>query len=133
MPTETTETTETTQIRSLYEVVGGIDALKLAVDRFYQRVLADPQLVGYFEGQDVSRIKRHQVLLLSQVLGGPAEYSGRRLAEAHARLAITGPDYDRVVEHLVGTLRSLAVDDCVVSAVEGVVGGVKPDVVTTYA
>jgi hemoglobin len=123
--------TETTESRSLYEVVGGQEALKLAVDRFYVRVTEDPQLAHYFEGQDVPQIKRHQVLLLSQVLGGPAEYSGRQLGEAHAHLHVTSPDYDRVVEHLVGTLRDLAVDDSVVSAVEGVVAGVKPDIVPT--
>jgi hemoglobin len=122
--------TETTESRSLYEVVGGGDALKLAVDRFYERVVADPQLTHYFDGQDIPRIKRHQVLLLSQVLGGPAEYTGRQLGEAHAQLAITDPDYDRVVDHLVGTLRDLAVDHSVVSAVEGVVAGVKRDIVT---
>src|SRR3954469_212172 len=119
-----------TESRTLYEVAGGSAALKLAVDRFYERVVPDPQLAHYFEGQDVPRIKRHQVLLLSQVLGGPAEYSGRQLGEAHAPLGITEPDYDRVVGHLVGTLRDLEVHESVVSAVQGVVAGVKPDVVT---
>jgi hemoglobin len=121
-------TTETAQSRTLYEVVGGTDALKLAVERFYERVVADPQLAHYFQGQEIPRIKRHQVLLLSQVLGGPAEYSGRRLGEAHARLRITDADYDRVVGHLVGTLRGLEVDDSVIRAVAGVVAGVKPDI-----
>jgi hemoglobin len=122
--------TETTGTRSLYEVVGGTDALKLAVDRFYERVVADPQLAHYFEGQDVPRVKRHQVLLLSQVLGGPAGYSGRQLGEAHAQLRIADGDYDLVVDHLIGTLRGLEVDDRVVSAVEGVVAGVKRDIVS---
>ena len=123
-------TTEATESRSLYEVVGGQEALKLAVDRFYVRVTEDPQLAHYFEGQDVPQIKRHQVLLLSQVLGGPAEYSGRQLGEAHAHLHVNAPDYDRVVEHLVAVLRELGVDDSVISAVGGVVEGVKPDIVT---
>jgi hemoglobin len=122
--------TETADSRTLYDVVGGSEALKLAVDQFYERVTADPQLRHYFEGQDIPRIKRHQVLLLSQVLGGPAEYTGRQLGEAHAQLGIDDADYDRVVEHLVGTLRGLEVDESVVSAVEGVVAGVKPDIVT---
>lgn len=122
--------TETAESRTLYDVVGGTDALKLAVDQFYERVVADPQLAHYFEGRDVRRLKRHQVLLLSQVLGGPAEYTGRQLGEAHARLGITATEYDRVVEHLVGTLRGLDVHDSVVTAVQGVVAGVKPDIAT---
>jgi hemoglobin len=123
-------TTETAESRTLYDLVGGIDALKLAVDRFYEHVVADPQLAHYFQGQEVPRIKRHQVLLLSQVLGGPAEYSGRRLGEAHAQLGITGADYDRVAGHLVATLQELEVDDSAVRAVEAVVAGVKPDIAT---
>jgi hemoglobin len=114
---------------SLYDTLGGAEPLKLAVDRFYVAVTTDPQLAHYFEGKDVTRIKRHQVLLLSQVLGGPAEYDGRQLGEAHRGLHVTGPDYDRVVEHLIGTLRGLDVDDTVVSAVEGVVGSVRRDIV----
>ena len=37
-----------------------------------------------------ARVKRHQVLLLSQVLGGPAEYESE-LGEAHRGLGITAP------------------------------------------
>src|SRR3954447_9307673 len=114
---------------SLYDTLGGAEPLKLAVDRFYVAVTTDPQLAHYFEGQDVARIKRHQVLLLSQVLGGPAEYDGRQLGDAHRALHVTDADYDRVAEHLIGTLRGLDVDDTVASAVEGVVGSVRRDIV----
>jgi hemoglobin len=125
MSADTTGTRSTT----LYETLGGAAPLRLAVDQFYERVLGDPQLVHYFEGVDVPRVKRHQVLLLSQVLGGPAEYSGRALGAAHVGLDITGPDYDRVVEHLLATLGNLEVDPSVVHAVEAVVAGIRPDVV----
>jgi hemoglobin len=122
-----------TQSTSLFETVGGTETLKIAVDRFYERVLADAQLRHYFDGVDIPRVKRHQVLLFSQVLGGPAQYAGRALGEAHAGLDITGADYDRVVEHLVGTLGDLGVDSSVVSAVEGVVADVRPDIVLVHA
>ena len=66
-----------TRSTTLYDTLGGMEPLKLAVDQFYEKVLGDPQLEHYFEGVDLVRVKRHQVLLLSQVLGGPAEYAGR--------------------------------------------------------
>jgi hemoglobin len=103
------------------------------VDRFYERILADRQLQHYFEGVDIPRVKRHQVLLLSQVLGGPAQYDGRALGEAHGGLNITGPDYDRVVEHLVGTLEGLGVDAAVLTAVQSVVADVRPEIVPPQA
>jgi hemoglobin len=95
--------------QTLYQSVGGADALRLAVDRFYTAVLADPQLAPYFEGKDIPAVKRHQVLLLTTVLGGPEAYEGRDLGEVHAGLAITGADYDRTVAHLVDVLTGLGV------------------------
>jgi hemoglobin len=125
MSTNTTAASSPT----LYETLGGAEPLRLAVDRFYEKVLSDPQLEHYFEGVDLARVKRHQVLLLKQVLGGPAEYSGQELGPAHAHLNINGSDYDRVVEHLVGTLTELNVDSTVVGALEGVVASVRSDIV----
>jgi hemoglobin len=126
------DATNTQTTTTLYETLGGIEPLKIAVDRFYERILSDPQLQHYFDGVDLARVKRHQVLLFSQLLGGPAQYDGRALGEAHAGLDITGPDYDRVVEHLIGTLQDLGVDGSVVSAVEGAVADVRPEIVPAH-
>jgi hemoglobin len=122
-----------TQSTSLYETLGGAEPLRAAVERFYEKVLGDPQLQHYFEDVDIPRLKRHQFLLFSQVLGGPARYDGRALGEAHAALDIADADYDRVVEHLIGTLRELNVDGSVISGVEGVVAGVRSDIVRADA
>ena len=115
---------------SHYDAIGGADALRLAVDRFYAAVLADPQLAPYFEGKDVSAIKRHQVLLLTTVLGGPDQYDGRDLGEAHAGLGITGEDYDRTVGHLVDVLTGLGVEGEPLAVLQATVVGVRDAVVT---
>ena len=80
-----------------YDAIGGGPAVSAVVNDFYVRVLADPQLVPYFEGVDMARLKRHQVLLVTQVLGGPAKYDGRSLPDdiilrAIAVVASTEPD-----------------------------------------
>jgi hemoglobin len=119
------------QSPSHYDAIGGADALRLAVDRFYTAVLADPQLAPYFEGKDVSAIKRHQVLLLTTVLGGPEQYDGRELGEAHAGLGITGEDYDRTVGHLVAVLTDLGVEGEPLAVLQAVVVGARSDIVST--
>ena len=58
-------------VATYYERVGGNAAVTGVVDQFYDRVLADPELVAYFDGVDVGHVKRHQVLLISSVLRGP--------------------------------------------------------------
>jgi hemoglobin len=115
---------------SLYDSIGGADALRLAVDRFYTAVLADPQLAPYFEGKDVPSIKRHQVLLLTTILGGPQPYEGRDLGEAHAGLDITGADYDRTVAHLVTVLTDLGVSGPPLEALQDAVLGARGAIVT---
>ncbi len=127
--------TETTQPDppSHYDRIGGIDTVRTAVDLFYDRVLADPDLAGYFEGVDVDRVKGHQALLISSLLGGPEEYTGRALGVAHQGLGITDEHYDKVVTHLVGVLEGAGVPDDTVDAVKGAVTAVKPDIVDAPA
>jgi hypothetical protein len=62
---------------SLYERLGGEAAIKEIVWLFYQRVVADPQLVGYFSGVDMMRQRRHMATFLSGALGGPRTYTDR--------------------------------------------------------
>lgn len=61
---------------NLFERIGGAAAVTAAVDRFYERVLADPELRDFFTGVSMSRLKGHQFAFISQVLGGPRRYSG---------------------------------------------------------
>lgn len=125
--------TESVEATSLYEQVGGAPAITEAVERLYRRLLDDPRVSAYFTGVDIPQLKRHQVLLLSQVLGGPAQYDGRTLAAAHAGLGITPEQYAVVGEHLVGVLQELGAPANVVEAVESVLGSVQSDVVAAPA
>lgn len=116
-----------------YDRLGGAPTIREAVDRFYVRVLADDELAPYFTDTEMAALKRHQVLLLSQVLGGPAAYDGRDLADVHRGLGITEAHYDRVVGHLVSVLVELGADDEAIAAAGTVVAGVKPDIVDSGA
>ncbi len=118
---------------TFYAAVGGAAALAEAVERFYARILADPMLAGRFEGVDMPRLKRHQALLLAQVLGGPQEYGGRPLGEAHAGMGISGAEYARVGEHLTGVLEELGVGADVLAAVSATLTAVEPEIVGSGA
>ncbi|WP_432561573.1 globin domain-containing protein [Kineococcus sp. SYSU DK003] len=118
---------------SLYERLGGTAGIGAAVEAFYERVVADPQLAPYFAGTDMATLRRHQTALLSQVTGGPAHYAGRDLSRAHARLGITAGDFDRVVEHLAGTLTDLGVAPADVEAVGAALTAHRGDIVQDRA
>jgi hemoglobin len=97
--------------QTLYDKLGADVGITKAVDEFYQRVVADPDLASFFSGVDMPTLRRHQVAMLSAATGGPAQYTGRDMETAHAGLGITDAHFDRVVEHLAGTLADLGVDN----------------------
>jgi hemoglobin len=112
-----------------YDAIGGGPAVSAVVNDFYERVLADPQLSPYFEGVDMARLKRHQVLLVSQVLGGPANYDGRSLDEAHEGLGIDHDDFARVAGHLTAAMSEAGVPEDIVMRAIAVVAATEPDIV----
>lgn len=124
---------DTTASRTDYDLIGGGRAVSALVDRFYELVLSDPELAGFFTDTDLPRLKRHQVLLISQVLGGPADYSGRDLREAHAGKQISSADYGRVGAYLVTALQEAAVPPDVIGRVGAVLGITGPQIVEVEA
>lgn len=117
---------------SYYDQIGGADAVKAAVGIFYDRVLADPELAGYFAGVEMTEQRRHLALLLTTVLGGPDNYRGRSLAEAHQPLNIPVAHYTLVGEHLIGTLTELRVPAEIIVHVQVVLGQVQDQVVAGH-
>ncbi|MFE9723605.1 group 1 truncated hemoglobin [Streptomyces sp. NPDC005794] len=115
---------------TLFESIGGADAVEAVVDIFYGRVLADPELSGYFEGRDMERLKRHQRLFVGQALGSKAPYPGRTMQRAHEGLAITSEAFDRVVGHLAAALKEAGLDDATIGTIAQTLLPLKPDIVT---
>ena len=112
-----------------YERVGGGAAIRVVVDRFYELVLSDERLATYFTDTDLPRLKRHQVLLISQVLGGPANYDGRDLQQAHSGLEISREDFGVVVSYLAQALREAGVEDEIIARVGATLAATEDDVV----
>jgi hemoglobin len=81
-----------------------------AVDAFYDRMLADPEVAEWFRGIDLKRLKEHQRAFLAVGLGGPEFYTGRSMRTAHSGLAITDEVYTMAVTHLAEALRGLDVE-----------------------
>jgi hemoglobin len=115
---------------SIYDSIGGASAVRAAVDGFYARVLADPQLAPFFTGTDLNRLKAHQRAFIAAAIGGPEIFEGRDMAPAHAGLGISGADFDAVVGHLVDTLTGLGVPAETIGHIGGALAPLRSDIVT---
>jgi hemoglobin len=117
-----------TATATLYERLGGMVSIDVAVDQFYARVIGDPELAAFFDHVDMRRLRAHQKAFLAMALGGPRRHAGCGPAEAHRHLAIDDHHVDLVAEHLAAVLAGLGVSpaliDEVVSAVDGLRGEV---------
>jgi hemoglobin len=92
---------------TLYERVGGPEAVDAMVGAFYRRVFADPVLRPFFESVDKDKLVRMQQELFTAALGGPPATSPMHLRDAHAGHGIEARHLGMFTEHLVETLRDL--------------------------
>lgn len=116
---------------TLFEQLGGEAAVKAAVDGFYDKVLADDRVNGFFEGVDMERQRRMQTGFLTFAFGGPSGYDGKNLRVAHAHLVAKGLNdshFDIILEHLGATLKELGVKDELIQQAAAVANSVRHDV-----
>ncbi|TQM66897.1 hemoglobin [Actinomadura hallensis] len=114
---------------SIYESIGGEEALTAVVDAFYERVLADEMLNPFFVGINVHKLKGRQVEFFGQALGGPMAYQGRSMRDVHLGLGIEQRHFDRVADHLVESLAEAGVPKETIGEIAAIVVPLADDVV----
>ncbi len=120
-----------TSAATLFERLGGVPAIKAAVDAFYERVLADPNLKPFFEGVNLRWLKGRQNAFFIQALGGPKVYKGQDMTTAHAKLPITQEHFGQVAGHLVAALAAVGVPKSLVDEVVSAVAPLAAQIVNT--
>jgi hemoglobin len=101
---------------TLYEAVGGMPFFERLVDRFYEGVAADPELLRvYPHPDDLAPARRRLTLFLAQYWGGPTAYNDERghprLRMRHAPFEIGPDERDRWLAHMRDAIASLEPPD----------------------
>jgi hemoglobin len=89
---------------SLYERLGGLDAITAVVDSFVSRSAGDDRINPKFARTDVPRLKKMLVDQVCEATGGPCTYAGRNMRETHDGMGVTAGEFDALVGDLVVTL-----------------------------
>lgn len=113
---------------SLYESIGGAAAVDAAVDLFYEKVLADERISGYFETVNMARQRNKQKAFLTFAFGGQNNYTGKDMRKAHAHMNLSEGDFDAVLENLGAALQELNVPEDLIARAAAVAMSVKDDV-----
>jgi hemoglobin len=96
---------------SLFERLGGIDAITAVVADFVGRTTSDPRIKERFFNTDPVHLQQMLVELVCMATGGPCTYSGRDMATAHAGMDLVDDEFNALVENLVGTLDKFQVPE----------------------
>lgn len=142
---------------SLYEQLGGAAAVNAAVDIFYRKVLADERISHFFDDVDMNKQSAKQKAFLTMAFGGPHQYTGKHMREAHAHLAdrswknyglinrlqvsrkhgepqyeiergLKDSHFDAVLENLRNTLTELGVAEHLIAQVDAIAESTRGDV-----
>lgn len=93
--------------QSLYQRLGGYDAIAAATDELLERLMADPQIGVYWKGasNDNQRKARQWIVdFMVEAAGGPAFYIGRSMQVSHHGMHINESDWDVFMRHSADTL-----------------------------
>lgn len=130
--------------KSLYDRLGGVNAISAVVDQFMLNVAADPKMARTFaplvqdvvkNGGDPAKSTRFQSLRnnlidqIGQASGGPQTYKGKDMVTAHKGMAITDDEFNSLVNDLVAALNKFNVPSTEQTELLTVLGGLKPQIV----
>ena len=120
---------------TLIERLGGISGIALVVDDFVDDFVADPVILANPKtrerktGEAVPGLKYHLTSIICEASGGPCEYVGPTLREAHKELNVGEAEWDRMVELFSATLARHNVGEREQQELFAILGPTKDDIV----
>ena len=122
----------TDQEKTLYERLGGYDAISAVADDLLPRLENDTQLGRFWANRGDDGIAREKQLLVDYLCasaGGPMLYTGRDMLTSHKGMNITESDWQVLIDHLKATLSELQVPQQEQDDVLGFINSTKADIV----
>jgi hemoglobin len=118
--------------QSLYQRLGGYDAIQAVASDLLPRLMADPQLGRFWQNRGEDGIQREKQLLvdyLCNAAGGPVYYTGRDMKLSHQGMGISNSDWQALIDHLTATLDKFGVPDAEKNDVLAFIESTKADIV----
>lgn len=97
--------------RSLYEELGGEAGVARLVDQLLIEYKADPRIAFFFAETDEEYLKARLREQICQISGGPCEYTGLSMADAHSGLEIKESEFNWFVEDSERAMRKLGLPE----------------------
>ncbi len=118
--------------KSLYERLGGYDAIAAVTNAVYLRLKSDDKLRRFSDHRGDDGVEREKQLLmdfLSAAAGGPLYYTGRDMKTVHKGMRLYEEDWQKAVGYLTAALDSFNVPERETAEVLALVESTKQEIV----
>jgi hemoglobin len=115
--------------KSLYERLGGKDAITAVVNEFAKIVLADSRINKKFAKSDPNRLVTNLIAFVCSATGGPEKYEGRDMKTSHKNMGTTEAEFDALAEDLIKALDKFKVPEQEKNELIGAIAPLKADIV----
>jgi hemoglobin len=118
--------------KTLYERLGGYDAISAVANDLLPRLQTDSRLARFWQHRSEDGVKREKQLLIDYLCssaGGPLHYTGRDMMTSHKGMKISEHDWSAFLGHLNATLETFHVPQAERDEVVAFVQSTKPDIV----
>jgi hemoglobin len=118
--------------KTLYERLGGYDAIAAVASDLLPRLQADARLARFWHNRSEDGVKREKQLLIDFICssaGGPLYYTGRDMNTSHRGMKISEADWSAFLGHLNATLDVFRVPQTERDQVVAFVQSTKADIV----
>jgi len=120
------------ETRTLYERLGGYDAIAAVAGNLLPRLMADEHLGRFWAHRGADGVEREKQLLidfLCQSAGGPVYYTGRKMSVTHHGMRISETDWERFISHVSATLAHFELPDTETNEVLGFIQSTRSEIV----
>ena len=118
--------------KTLYERLGGYDAIAAVATDLVARLQKDSRLGRFWAHRGADGVKRELQLLIDYLCwcaGGPVYYRGRDMKLAHQGMRISESDWNVFLGHAAATLQKFEVPEVEKSEIVTFVQGLRQDIV----
>ena len=118
--------------KSLYERLGGYDAIFAVTNDLLDRMEKDPQLGRFWQHRSEDGVKRERQLIVDFLVaatGGPVYYKGRDMKLSRQGMRISEGDWTIFLKHADATLKAFNVPQAEYDEVVAFVESTNADIV----
>lgn len=120
--------------KTLFERLGGTDGITKIVDDAVENHMNNPTVSARFlpfrkQPETLAKVKQHTVNFFSAGSGGPANYNGKEMPEAHKGMNISPGEYMHVIDDIFMALDKHSIDEATKKDVLSILWSLKGTII----